>query len=146
MRKVAGTTARRLGWSHEIGTAHRTAGTMGSGGCAVLARKGIGISGLHNRAIPDAIAHRATIAWVSAIAKGGFYLLSIYLKDCVGMNSENQTVCEHVAALVRSLDGPCVLGGDWNMEPASLAKSGFLGMVNGTIFAPELETCNGFFF
>ena len=86
MRKVAGTTARRLGWSHEIGTAHRTAGTMGAGGCAVLARNGTGISGLHNKAIPDAIAHRATIAWVSAIAKGGFYLLSIYLRDCVGMN------------------------------------------------------------
>ena len=59
------------------------------------------------------------------------------------MNSENQMVCEHVAAFVRSLDGPCVMGGDWNMEPASLAKSGFLGMVDGTIFAPELETCNG---
>ena len=73
-------------------------------------------------------------------------MLSVYLKDCVGMNSENQTVCEHIAALVRSLDGPCVLGGDWSMEPASLAKLGFLGMVNGTIFAPELETCNGFFF
>ena len=49
MRKVAGATARRLGWNHEFGTAHRSEGTMGSGGCAVLARKGIGISGLHNR-------------------------------------------------------------------------------------------------
>ena len=116
---------------------------MGTGGCAVLARKGTGISGLNNKLIPDAIAHRVTIAWVSAIATGGFHLISIYLKDCVGMNAENKMICEHVAAAVRCLDGPCVMAGDWNMQPDTLAKPGILGMVNGTIFAPGLETCNG---
>ena len=29
------------------------------------------------------------------------------------------------------------------MEPAELSKSGFLGMVGGSIVAPELPTCNG---
>ena len=69
MRKVAGSTARRLGWSHEFGMAHRTAGHMGTGGCAVLARKGTAISGKHCCFIPEAFAHRITIDWVSAIAK-----------------------------------------------------------------------------
>ena len=69
MRKVAGTTAKRMGWNHVFGTAHRTAGTMGTGGGAVLARGGIGISGKHNSLIPEAFAHRITIAWVAAIAK-----------------------------------------------------------------------------
>ena len=70
-------------------------------------------------------------------------MISVYLKDSVGMNAENKLVCEHVAAAVRCLDGPCVMAGDWNMEPDTLAKSGFLGMVNGTVFAPSLPTCNG---
>ncbi len=71
-------------------------------------------------------------------------MISVYLKDSVGMNAENQLVCENVAAAVSALDGPCVMAGDWNMEPGTLAKSGLLGMVNGgTIFAPSLPTCNG---
>ena len=79
----------------------------------------------------------------AAIAKGGFFLISIYLKDSVGMNHENKLVCEHVCTLVRCLEGPCVIGGDRNMEPATLARSGFFGMMRGTIVAPELPTCNG---
>ena len=59
------------------------------------------------------------------------------------MNSENQMICEVVATAVRCLDGPCIIAGDWNMQPATLDKSVFLGMINGTIFAPELEVCNG---
>ena len=59
------------------------------------------------------------------------------------MSSENKLVCEHIAATVRCLQGPCVIAGDWNMEPATLSRSGFLAMVNDTIVAPELPTCNG---
>ena len=60
MRRVAGSAARRLGWNHVFGTAHRTAGTMGTGGCVVLARGGTGISGTYNNLIPEALAHRIT--------------------------------------------------------------------------------------
>ena len=106
----------------------------------MLAKCGTGISDRHNKTLSDMVSHRVTVAWMSAIAKGGFHLISVYLKDSVGMNSENKTVCEHVAAIVRCLEGPCVIGGDWNMEPVTLARSGFLGMVQGTIFAPQLPT------
>ena len=37
VKKVAGNTARRLGWSHCLGLAHKTGGYSGSGGCGVLA-------------------------------------------------------------------------------------------------------------
>ena len=70
-------------------------------------------------------------------------MVSVHLKYSVAMNFENKMVCEHVAATVRCLQGPCVIAGDWNMEPAILARSGFLAMINGTIVAPELPTCNG---
>ena len=68
---------------------------MGSGGCAALARKGTDISDVHNNMIPECVAHRITIAWVAAIAKGGFFRVSIYLKDSVGMNAESKFICEH---------------------------------------------------
>ena len=102
MCKVAGNAARKLGWNHVIGTAHRTSGTMGSGGCAVLARAGTGITGTLNDLIPEAFANKITVAWVSAIAKGGFYLISVYLKDSVGMNKENMAICECVVSAVRA--------------------------------------------
>ena len=141
--KVCGNTARRQAWIHCFGFAHRTSGTMGSGGCAVLAKRGAGISDRHNRTVSDLVSHRVTVAWVSAIAKGGFHLISIYLKDSVSMNHENKLVCEHVCAIARCLEGPCIIGGDWNMEPSTLAHSGFLAMVRGTFFASEHPTCNG---
>ena len=62
VRKVAGHTARRLGWSHCLGTAHRTSASMGSGGCGVLARKGTGISDKFNSLIRENVAHRICIA------------------------------------------------------------------------------------
>ena len=104
----------------------------------VLARRGTAISNKNNKFIPDIVAHRIIVARVAAIAKGGFHLRSVYLKDSFGMNPENNLVRENVAATVRCLQGPCVIAGDWNMEPASLSRSGFLAMVNGTIVAPEL--------
>ena len=110
----------------------------------MLARKGTGINNKFNTLIPECIAYRVCIAWVAAIAKGGVYLISVYLKGSVGMNAENKLVCEHIVAAVRSLDGTCVLAGDWKMEPTALAKSGFLGMTNGAVLAPELPTCHVF--
>ena len=48
VKKVAGNTVRRLGWSHCLGLAHKTCGYSGSGGCGILARKGTGISDKFN--------------------------------------------------------------------------------------------------
>ena len=79
---------------------------MGSGGCGVLARKGTGISNKFNHLIPECVSHRICIAWVAAISNGGVYLVSIDLKDSVGMNAENKMVSEHAAAAIRCLDGP----------------------------------------
>ena len=139
--KVAGNTARRLGWSHAIGYAHRTAGTMGSGGCAILARKGIGIHSPTNSAIPDFCSHRIHLAWVACVAKGGMHCMSIYLIDSVGMNPSNILICEQAALVLRALCGPWICSGDWNLEPDVLAASGFLKLVDGVVFAASLPTC-----
>ena len=38
--------------------------------------------------------------------------------------------------------GPWIMGADWNCTPAQLAKTGWLKMVKGQIFAPKVHTCN----
>ena len=142
--KVCGNTARRQGWNHCFGFAHRTSGTMGSGGCAVLAKRGTGISDRHNRTVSDLVSHRATVAWISAIAKGGFHLISIYLKGTVGMNPENTSwsanTCVPSFGASKALASSAATG-TWNRP--HWPDSGFLGMVRGTIFGPELPTCSG---
>ena len=78
-RKVNGNAARRAGWSHCLGLAHRTASSMGSGGRAVLARKGTAISEQANRNVPDLVSHRITVAWVAWgwASRGKFVILRI---------------------------------------------------------------------
>ena len=139
--KVAGSTARRLGWSHAIGYAHRTAGTMGSGGCAILARKGTGIHSPAKSGIPDFCSHRIHLAWVACVARGGMHCMSVYLIDSVGMNPSNILICEQAALVLRALCGPWICSGDWNLEPDVLAASGFPKLVDGVVFAASLPTC-----
>ena len=139
--KVAGNTARRCGWGHCIGMAHQTFGTMGSGGCAVLARQGIGLATAPPKTIPDFCSHRISLAWAAGVTKEGIHLMSIYLICSVGMNAANKLICECAAVAIRAIKGPWVIGGDWNMTPETLAASGFLRLVNGMICAPEAPTC-----
>ena len=67
--------------------------------------------------------------------------MSIYLLDSVGMNPSNILVCEQAALVLRSVRGPWICSGDWNLEPDVLAASGFLKLVDGVVFAASLPTC-----
>eukprot|EP00974_Lingulodinium_polyedra_P080416 7790470-Lingulodinium_polyedra.AAC.1 len=49
---------------------------------------------------------------------------------------------EAAATAFRALRGPWVLGGDWNIAPATLIASNWLRKVDGVLVAPELPTCN----
>ena len=60
--------ARRCGWNPSLGWAHPTAAAMGSGGTAVLSKKGMGIADL-DIAICDSIDNRFHLAWADGICK-----------------------------------------------------------------------------
>ena len=135
-------TARFLGWNPVFSLALRTAGTMGSGGCAVLTRKGSGIAPASNACFYDGVQHRLCLAWVDAVVRGGIHNLSVYLRDSEGLSDKNQHLLEQAAVALRIIDGPWVAAGDWNISPQTLASSGWLDMVGGVIFATELPTCN----
>ena len=53
------------------------------------------------------------------------------------------SLLSNLVAYIGSLRGPWLLGGDWNMDPATLASSGWLALVEGVVVAPALPTCNG---
>ena len=48
---------------------------------------------------------------------------------------------QSVAAVLSTVVGPWVLGGDWNCTPEQLEKTGWLKMVKGRVCAPKLATC-----
>ena len=52
------------------------------------------------------------------------------------------TILEHAAAALNAFKAPWVMAADWNVNPAQLAASGFLQMVNGVLFQPTLPTCH----
>ena len=60
----------------------------------------------------------------------------LYLKDSHGMSALNRAILEDAAGQLRGLRVPWVIGGDWNLEPATLAASGFPGLVEGVIVHP----------
>ena len=78
--------ARSLGWNPPLSMAHRTAQHHGSGGNAILARKGIGITPVADTVIRADLRHRIQASWVGGICKGGIYVLSIYFKDAEGLS------------------------------------------------------------
>jgi hypothetical protein len=136
------TEARRLGWNPTLTKAHRTGCDMGSGGGAILARKGTGISPVQSSCIPEEYQHRISISWINAILKGGIHGMNIYLRHSEGLSPANMLLLAHAAAALGALLGPWFVGGDWNMSPQELAQSQWLRIVNGVIFATELVTCN----
>ena len=58
------------------------------------------------------------------------------------MSDTNAAILTEVAAAVAAVRGPWIVGGDWNLTPGALAKSGWPDIVHGSIQAPLSPTCN----
>ena len=134
--------ARKLGWNPTLSRAHRTAQYHGSGGNAILARKGIGIAPIADTVIRADLRHRLQASWVGGVCKGGIYIISIYLKDAEGLSETNMYILEQAAIYIKALKGPWIIGGDWNLEPHLLTAANWLNMVGGVVHAPSQPTCH----
>ena len=133
---------RGAGWSAHISLAKTTAADRGSGGCAVAARRGIGIAAADEGLVDAAFQHRIAVAHVSAVVTGGIHVISVYLKDSEGLSEYNLRVLQEVAALARTLGGPWVIAGDWNVHPSKIQESNWLKVVKGTVATTCLSTCH----
>ena len=108
----------------------------------MAARRGAGIAPHPDSLVRDGFAHRAKFAWVSGFCSGGLHCGSVYLCDGVGLNDTNLEMLQEIAGALKVLQGPWVLGGDWNLTPSVLAGSKWLDMIGGMIVAPDAPTCH----
>ena len=44
--------------------------------------------------------------------------------------------------MIASIQGPWIVGGDWNMSPVQLSAAGWPSLVMGSIYAPTEATSN----
>ena len=113
-----------------------------SGGCAVSCRAGIGLSPHPDSLVADGFQHRIKFAHCSAVLRGGFHCGSIYPKDSEGISEGNLLLLLEIAIALRSIKGPWIIGGDWNLSPDLLRSTRWLELVGGQIFAPDNPTCH----
>ena len=111
---------RDSGWSAHLSLAKTTKADKGSGGCAVVARKGLGIAAAGEELVADTFQHRLATAHVNAVVPGGLHIISIYRKDSDGLSEYNLRVLQKAAALARTLGGPWIMAGEWNVEPCKI--------------------------
>ena len=140
--RSAETVARGQGWNPTLSLAHRTAADRGSGGASVMVRRGSGITGMTDTLIQEGMRHRICISWVDAIVRGGVHCVSIWLRDSEGISPANMALLDELAVALGSLRGPWIIGGDWNLTPEVLSASRWPEVVEGTIAATGLHTCN----
>ena len=78
---------------------------------------------------------------MGGVQKGGVHIISIYLWTSEGLTERNLALLHRLKLLVRTLKGPWIVGGDWNVEPELLQSSGWARYLKGQIFATEGPTC-----
>lgn len=82
---AAAASARASGWAASIGPAHLTDKGRATGGCAVLASGGVGVSEGISKMVDGDLRNRLQHAWCGCALRGGVHCISIYLRDSVGV-------------------------------------------------------------
>ncbi len=140
---VAERSALANGWKPALTLAHATATAhLGSGGCCVLRKRGAGLRNTTEAYITEQHRHRVCLGWADGVVKGGMHFASVYLRDSEGLTPANMAILDELAVALRSLKGPWIVGGDWNIPPEVLAAARWPETVGGKIFATGLPTCN----
>ena len=63
-----------------------------------------------------------------------------YFHNGVGLNEENLTILDNIAAVVLTVKKPFVILADWNVEPEAIGSSGWLRAVGGSVVATGQPT------
>ena len=134
-------TARQLGWNAHLSRAHPTAAANGSGGGAVMVRRGCGLTPPEDQIVREPFRHRIALAWCDAVVRGGVHIVSVYLRHSEGLSQENMAILDELSAVLLQLKGPWIVGGDWNLLPAILAESKWTSIAGGVIFAMVVDGC-----
>ena len=73
---------------------------------------------------------------INCIFPKGLLLIGAYWRDGLDLS-----MLERLGAYVLGCNRPWVIAGDWNAPPATLRRTGWLGIVNGHLRAPSSNSC-----
>ena len=105
-------------------------------------KNNIGARNSMQTAMPKELQGRVAINHFGAICKGGVHMGSCYMHSKLGvMSAKNQALLHMLAAVLATLQGPWIIGGDWTCTPEELMLTGWVRMVGGVICAPKAATC-----
>ena len=137
----ASSRASSLGWSSFWSPAQYLPSGMPSGGTAVLVHKALGArpcDRLVRADVPIHLRHRVAAATVSfGEAHGEVDLFSVYLLDGVGLSPANLELLSMVADMLPQRQ--CLIGGDFQVKPAILAKSAVIEHMGMEVLAAPLS-------
>ena len=114
---------------------HAAPGKKGaSGGVAIIAKRGIGLSRVADKCKAK---HRLVLAKVEAPGYDEFLGAAVYLRDGIGLTGVNNSILAEIHRVLKLSAIAGIFGGDWNLEPTVLGTSSFLGDVNGVVVKHE---------
>ena len=132
---------RQGGWKAVLGRAKASAGGGSHGGTGVAVRAHIGAACWPGQATAEIYPGRLAGAWMSGYAAGGVALGSIYLEVGAGFGGGNAEVLQTAADALQAVQGPWILGGDWNIDAREMRASPWLECVRGAVIATSTPTC-----
>eukprot|EP00959_Pyramimonas_sp_CCMP1952_P287547 6013877-Pyramimonas_sp.AAC.1 len=99
-----------------------SAGYVPSAGVAVFVRSECGVRapqlGMH-----QVCGHRVHHVQLDIPGWPTLHSINMYLYSSIGFQGENAKLSAAAGAVVESVEGPCIVGGDWNMSPDEVEDS-----------------------
>jgi len=134
---------RQNGWQGSMDPAAESSGGGSRGGTLVATRRGPGLAAVHlEDDVLASVRSRVSVRlWGGGGVAGGIMLVSIYLWHTEGLSARNRHLLACVGEVIRSYGRPFVIGGDFNMEPDSLAGWEGWQKLGASIVAPTEATC-----
>ena len=134
--------AKRARWSLAAEPACLTDAGACSAGVAVATREHLGHAHARDDIDDTTLAGRLRVSHVAAVCRGGMHFLSAYFWCSEGISPRNIALLQAIARVIRGLHGPWLLAADFNFTPQVLRGTGWLELVQGTLWTPKAPTCN----
>ena len=128
-------TVLRLGWVSIWTPAVPGPKEGPSGGTAILARFGLGLSEVPE--FGQNCPGRLTAARVQIPGDLEFLAVSLYLRVSEGLSEANVSLLTEAGALAHREGMPTLFGGDWNMAPELIAESRFVHGLQGELLVTD---------
>eukprot|EP00959_Pyramimonas_sp_CCMP1952_P419574 8788282-Pyramimonas_sp.AAC.1 len=110
------------GWSIMALPSCPSAGNVPSAGVAVFVCSECGVRAPH-LGLHQVCENRVQRVQLDLPGWPTLHMVSMYLYPSLGPQGKNAKLLAAAGAVVESVEGPCIVGGDWNMSPDEVEAS-----------------------